>query len=80
MLRFPKKIKTAMIVTAAIQIAEEEGLMYVTPASAAMRCMVPTSNQTVRTYFTKMELYSAILTDDRCSEKVKRQGKDMGLL
>lgn len=80
MLKYSKKIKRAMLVTAALQVAEEEGLINVSHVTVAARCMVPTSEHTCRSYFTKDELFDGVLADPRCSEKIKRQARDIGIL
>lgn len=79
-LKYPKAIRRAMLTTAAIQVAEEQGLMHVSPITTAERCMVKTAPQTCRQYFTKEELYAQILADPRTSKKVKDQAAEMGLI
>ena len=79
-LRYPKKVRRSMLVTAALEVAEEYGLVSVSPTTVAARCMVPTSRSTCAGYFTKSDLFDEVLADPRCSKEIKRQAKEMGLL
>lgn len=74
-----KKVRRAIIITAAVDLANKKGLDYVTPARVAARCMVSTSVHTCRGYFTLSELWTAIITDKRASEKVKKDAELMGM-
>lgn len=70
--------RRAVIVTAAIRIAETQGIWAVTHGSVAKRCVVPTAMRTVRHYFANRdELWRAVLEETK-SEKVRQQAEEMG--
>ncbi len=77
--RLTKKVRRAIIITAAVDLANEKGLHYVTPARVAARCMVTTAAHTCRGYFTLPQLWTAIITDKRASKKVKEDAIKMGM-
>ena len=74
-----RKVRRAIIITAAVDLANEKGLHYVTPSRVAAQCMVVTSVSTCRGYFTMPELWAAILSDKRASKKVKNDAILMGM-
>jgi DNA-binding transcriptional regulator YbjK len=64
MTRLTDEQRRNVIVTAAVRLARDEGLAYVTHGSVAKRCSIPTSVSTVRRYFPrKEELLKAVLTE-----------------
>jgi AcrR family transcriptional regulator len=67
MTRLTDEQRRNVIVTAAVRLARDEGLAYVTHGSVAKRCSIQTSVSTVRRYFPRKEaLWDAVLieTDD----------------
>ena len=74
-----KRVRRAIIITAAVDLANKKGLDFVTPARVAELCMVKTSAHTCRGYFPLPELWAAILADKRASKKVKKDGELMGM-
>ena len=74
-----KKVRRAIIITAAVDLANKKGLHYVTPTRVAEMCMVVTSVSTCRGYFTLPQLWAAILADKRASKKVKKDAILMGM-
>lgn len=77
--RFSPRVRRAVILDAAVSLANEDGLLGVTFDSVADRCEIDTSKHTVRKYFgTLPGLYSEIIADDNCKPEVKAAGKKLG--
>lgn len=77
-MKYPATVRRSMIITAAVEVANADGLGAVTRHSVAARCDV--SARTVRQYFPRIiDLLTAVIGDDRTSRAVTRQGEGMGL-
>lgn len=80
LIKMPSENRRAMILSAAISIANRDGLAAVNFVSVARCCEVSTSPRTVRHYFgTKGNLWLCVISDGRSSPKVKHSAAKMGL-
>ena len=72
--------RCAVILSAAVQVANEKGLSEVTFATVASACKMRTKPRTVSHYFKIGELRRAVVTDSRASAEVKDDAFAMGLV
>lgn len=69
-----------LILAAAVEIANRNGLITASMSRVAQECSVRTSDATIRSYFrTKGELWRAIADHPKASRDVKRSAETMGL-
>lgn len=68
--------RRSVIITAALRIARERGLSAVNQGDVAKRCVVATSEKTVRHYFAcRADLWSAVVaTDVTFTEQARELG------
>ena len=79
-LRLETTERRAVVVQAAVRIAESEGLASVTHGNVAGRCAVRTSVPTIRNYFPhKIDLWRAVL-DATTDEDVHMQAATLGVV
>lgn len=72
--------RKALILSAAITVANNDGLGRVNFDSVSAACRVETSRHTVKHYFpTKAELVAAVIKDDRVTRRVLDTASAMGL-
>lgn len=77
-MKYPADIRRAMIVTAAVEVANDMGIANVTRHSVAVRAGISAS--TVRSYFPRLtDLLQAVMGDTRTSGAARRIGEGMGL-
>lgn len=71
--------RRSLIVTAAVDVANKEGLAEVTYEKVARRCAVQTSKHTVKHYFPlKSRLFERIIAHKNSNNQVKSMGKKLG--
>ena len=77
--KLPRHMRKAVILSAAVIVANRDGLSEVTFKTTATACELPTKARTVSDYFKIGELRQAVVTDKRASSEVKSQAVSMGL-
>ena len=68
----PKEQRRELLLSAAIKLANANGLFSFTLSNVCALCEVETTVRTARYVFTIEELRKAVAEDDRTSKKVKR--------
>lgn len=71
--------RRSLIVTAAVDLANEHGLSEVTFEKVAANCRLPTTKRTVTHYFKIRELRLAVVADERANERVREDGRAIGI-
>lgn len=71
--------RSAVILSAAITVANEKGLSEVTFKSVADACLLKTMPRTVAHYFKIGDLRRAIVADVRASDEVRIDATTMGI-
>lgn len=80
MIRLTRKQRKAIIIDAAVQIANKEGLATLTYIVIANQCSIRTSEWTVKHYFpTKAHLFSAVANNDKASKVVRIDAWNLGI-
>ena len=77
--RLSRDERRAVILAAAVSVANQYGLTSVTHARVAAECSVPTTSRTVKNYFSRRELWGAVLSDVRTRQRVITEAKDFGV-
>lgn len=76
-MRLKTDLRRTVIITAAVRVARDTGLIHVNHGSVAKRCVAPTSSHTVRHYFATQEiLWRAVI---EAAPDMAAQGKEIGL-
>lgn len=76
-MRLEPNQRRAVIITAAVRIAREGGLVAVTHSDVAKRCVTATSKATVKHYFVdRTALWVAVI--EACPE-LAQQGRELGI-
>lgn len=74
-------VRRALIVTTAVNVANDKGLITVNYTTVAKACAYPMASRTVWSFFrTKDELWKAVVHDHRVKPAVRKAAADMGLL
>ncbi len=71
--------RAAVILTAAIKVANEKGLHEVTFKTVAKACLVTTTPRTVQHYYNIGDLRAAVIADKRATQEVQDTAVAMGL-
>lgn len=71
--------RSAVILSAAIAVANDKGLSEVTFATTAAKCVMRTKPRTVAHYFKIGDLRRAVVADDRASDEVRAAAVAMGI-
>ena len=77
--KLAREERSAVILSAAIKVANEQGLTEVTFKSVAAECVMNTKPRTVADYFKIGELRRAVVADDRASDEVRSTAVAMGI-
>jgi DNA-binding transcriptional regulator YbjK len=78
MTKLTNEQRRAVIITAALRIAADTGLWGVAHSTVAKRCVVPTSQPTVKHYFpTKMDLWRVVVEHDKTGA-ARAQAEELG--
>lgn len=78
--RLPAENRRAVILTAAVELANRSGLAAVNHESVARKCVIKTTSRNVRHYYPKItELWKAICLDDRSTALVVQDAAGMGI-
>lgn len=72
--------RTALILSAAVSVANRKGLSEVTFATVAAECVWKTKPRTVAHYFKIGELRSAVVKDSRANDEVRADAVAMGIV
>jgi AcrR family transcriptional regulator len=81
MARLNSARRERVIVSAALRLANEHGLAYLTAERVAAACRVKTSEATVRRYFhTVDQLRLRVAGDPGAGQKLFHEARDMGLI
>lgn len=79
-MRLPAENREAVIVTAAVEIANNRGLAAVTHDAVARECKVATTPRLVRHYFRKTtDLWRAAASDERAAQTVRDEAIALGV-
>ena len=79
--RLEPEARRAVIVTAAITLANENGLAAVTHDAVARSCSFKTTGRTVKHYFPRIsELWKAVVDDGRAHQTVVDEAVGMGIV
>lgn len=71
--------RRAVIVSAAVELANDKGLSEVTFHSVAQKCRMDTMPRTVQHYFKIGELRRAVVADARANQMVRDDAAAMGI-
>lgn len=71
--------RSALILSAAIKVANEKGLAEVTFKTTADACMIKTMPRTVAHYFKIGDLRRAVVADERANDEVRVDAVAMGI-
>jgi hypothetical protein len=71
--------RSAVILSAAIEVANEKGLSEVSFSSTAAKCVMKTKPRTVAHYFKIGDLRRAVVNDDRANDDVRTDAIAMGI-
>ena len=71
--------RTAVIVSAAVVVANDKGLSEVTFETVAAECVMKTKPRTVAHYFKIGELRRVVAADARVSDEVRQHAVAMGI-
>jgi DNA-binding transcriptional regulator YbjK len=77
--KLPRAQRHAVILSAAVIVANRDGLSEVTFKTTADACNMPTKSRTVSDYFKIGELRQAVIADSRTSAEVQTQAVAMGI-
>lgn len=78
--RLPGDQRKAMILSAAIELANERGLNAVTLEAVAEQCRVKTTSRVIRIYYSRRSLWDAVTADPRANQMVADDGVALGVL
>lgn len=79
-IRLGPKQRRAIIITAAVRLANSEGIGAVTFENVGRECEFPVAAETVRHYFsTRNNLWRAVMLDERASASVREILSGMAL-
>lgn len=77
-MRLTPEQRQAVIITAALRLARDGGLIAVTHSAVAHRCVTETSEKTVRHYYrSRVALWAAVIAAD---QSFAVQGRELGLV
>lgn len=71
--------RKADILTAAVELANEKGLVGLSLSDIAERCVAETSVRLARSHFSLKELRAAVATDDRADKQVRDDAVALGI-
>lgn len=77
--KLPPEERTAVILSAAIAVANEQGLSEVTFETTAAKCAMKTKPRTVAHYFKIGDLRRAVVADPRANTEVHVAAVAMGI-
>lgn len=77
--KLPRLQRRAVVLSAAVSVANRNGLSEVTFKTTAEACTMPTKARTVSSYFRIGELRQAVISDSRSTNEVQAQAVAMGL-
>ena len=77
--KLPPEQRKAIIMSAAVEVANKKGLSEVSFATVAAACKMSTTPRTVSHYFKIGELREAVIADDRVTKEVREEAIAMGL-
>lgn len=77
--KLPPDQRTALILSAAITVANEKGLSEVCFATVAAACSMKTAPRTVAHYYKIGDLRRAVVADTRASQEVRDDAIAMGI-
>ena len=79
--KLPYPQRRAMIVSAAMRVAEARRLSGMSHDLVAEECSATTSTATVRRFFPRMvDLFDVVINDPRCTDETAEQARDMGMV
>lgn len=76
----PKEQRRELLLSAAVKLANHNGLFSFNLGNVCAVCEVETSIRAARYSFTIEELRKAVANDDRASEKVKRVAREAKII
>lgn len=77
--KLPPDQRSALILTAAVKVANDSGLAEVTFKTVAKACVMSTTPRTVQHYFKIGDLRAAVVADPRASQEVRDDAVSMGM-
>jgi len=77
--KLPPEQRKALILSAAIEVANKKSLAEVSFGSVSTECTMKTTPRTVAHYFKIGELRKAIVADVRSSQEVRQEAVAMGI-
>lgn len=72
--------REAVIVTAAVNVANEDGFSQISLKTVASKCKPKTSVRTVQSYYTMDALRKIVLADTRTSQEARDEATGMGIV
>lgn len=79
-MRLQPEQRRALIITAAVRIAREGGLLAVTHGDVAKRCSIATSIATVKHYFPeRAAIWRSVVAACPDDERIAADGREIGL-
>ena len=79
--RLTPEQRRILILQGTVRLSNKSGLFMWTRKDAAKACSVPTSEETVKAYFGRMENLRRVTAEhSEASAGVKRQARDVGLI
>ena len=77
--KLPPAQRIAIILTAAVNVANEKGLGEVTFSNVAKVCAMKTTPRTVQHYYKIGDLRKAVIADERTNPEVQDEAVAMGM-
>jgi AcrR family transcriptional regulator len=77
--KLPPSQRVSVILSAAVDVANEKGLSEVTFKTVAAKCLVRTTPRTVAHYYKIGDLRRAVIADERANDTVKVDAVTMGI-
>ena len=77
-MRLPPESRRSVIITAALRVARDRGLVHVNHSTVAERCVTHTSPKTVKHYFSsRRDLWTGVV--EAAPDEFGIQAKELGL-
>ena len=78
--RLPGEQRRALILSAAVELANEHGLNSVTFEAVAKHSRIKTTARSIRIYYSRATLWDAVISDPRANKMVADDALALGVL